>query len=318
MKLRDIFAPISRELRQTNREIGVQLGRIHETCTPEQRRVVRRTVQHLFVVSGKLLRPALVLLCAKAADAATASSTNTAARDRKHSRAAESIYPQLIKIAAAVELVHSASLIHDDVIDEAAVRRNQRSVNAAHGNKIAVLVGDLLYAQLFTILKDLVEIDRETQWRLFSLFCATTQKMCMGEIYEGDIKRTGREATFEEYMQIIEFKTASLMAVCGQASAVLVGAEEKVFEALSTFGLNLGRSYQLLDDIVDEDSVFSSGQYMRQKAIKFGQEAKRALEPLGSSPFTIRLSSLVDFVFERVGGSKAESNTAELRIETLG
>lgn len=279
MKLESILRPVSAELERTEQEIETQLEHIYSRSVPSHRPMIRRSVHHLFDAPGKRLRPALVLLGVKAA---------TGLEDLPMSA--------LIKVATAVELVHSASLIHDDVIDEENVRRDQRSVNAAYGNKIAVLVGDLLYSQLFSILTDLVELGTESQRALFDLFCSTTQKMCMGEICEETIRKQGKPVDFEQYVSIIEYKTASLMEACGRISAVVARVDNGVSSALSSFGLNLGFSYQIVDDVLDGDSVFHDPALMFEKAVMYGKLAMESLRPLKENPATAGLGALVELV----------------------
>jgi geranylgeranyl pyrophosphate synthase len=279
MKLEAILRPVSAELKTTEKEIEAQLEHIYFGSVPGYRSIIRRSVHHLFDTPGKRLRPALVLLGVKAATGF------------EHLP----VTP-LVKVAAAVELVHSASLIHDDVIDEENIRRNQESMNAAYGNKIAVLVGDLLYSQLFSILTNLVELGTESQRTLFDLFCSTTQKMCMGEIYEETIRKRGDAVVFEEYLSIIEYKTASLMEACGRISAVVARMDEGISSALSSYGLNLGLSYQIVDDVLDGDSIFHDAALMFEKAIMYGKLAKESLRPLKENPATAGLHALVELV----------------------
>ncbi len=147
-------------------------------------------------------------------------------------------------LAAAVELIHTASLIHDDIIDEADMRRGVPSVNVRWGSKVAVLVGDLLVAKAAKL---------TLRWgdrRIFPLVADTVEKMSKGEALE--LTMRGREdVTLRDYLRIINLKTASLFATTARIGAIVAEANEEQERLLYLFGKNLGLAFQITDDILN-------------------------------------------------------------------
>ncbi|TFH05196.1 MAG: polyprenyl synthetase family protein [Spirochaetales bacterium] len=282
MKVPTILRPISNELRLVQAEVESQLLQINTTALSGFQTITERAVNHLFRVHGKYLRPALVLLTAQALN------------DRYPAR------PEaLVKIAAAVELVHSASLVHDDIIDKADERRGQPSVNSVFGNRMAVLIGDLLYDQVFTLLAELTQLGPETQVALFNLFTSTARKMCLGEIYDDQIQIEPAAVTFDQYLQVIDYKTASLMSCCCQASAIALGANDEDRTAVQEFGFHLGRTYQLVDDMIDQDSVFFDRDRMLARSSRETGLCQDALRRIGDNDGTRRLATITQAVVDR-------------------
>jgi len=166
--------------------------------------------------------------------------------------------------AAVVALLHQASLIHDDVIDEASIRRFARTVHAQFGNKAAVLWGDYV---LVSILKFIGE---HQDYDYLDLFAKTVQEMIEGEFMQ--LEQVGRKPCSEElYMQIIEKKTGSLMAMACLLGAIAVNASQKQKERMYHMGKLLGTAFQLLDDLVDYDRDIETGKipFMDLKAGRF-------------------------------------------------
>lgn len=171
---------------------------------------------------GKRLRPSLLLLAAECTGGATANS---------------------IALASVVEIVHSASLVHDDVVDGAFSRRGRRSANACWGNKISVLLGDYLIARAF----ELVPVaDRE--WSVPEL-SSVAASMCIGQITE--LRSAGKPLTQAEYLEIAQAKTGALFGFCGYAGARTAGATGASVEKLQSFGEKFGVAFQFADDILD-------------------------------------------------------------------
>ena len=185
---------------------------------------VARKVLYLITAGGKRLRPALVLLAGQAGAAA--------------SREA------LIDTAAAVELIHTATLIHDDIIDQSPMRRLQPTFHARWGTERAVLMGDYLYATAFSLL---ARLQSPYVMQLMSGVC---QRLCRGELREVEA-RFRLNLTEAEYLQIINDKTASLIAACCESGAYLSGASNEVVQQLNRFGLNFGLAFQIIDDCLD-------------------------------------------------------------------
>jgi octaprenyl-diphosphate synthase len=172
---------------------------------------------------GKMLRPALLLFSGKACGRVT----------RTHH-----------VLAAVVEMVHMATLVHDDVLDEAAVRRRQPTINALSGNVTAVLLGDYLISHAYHLCSSL---DDQFASRLIS---ATTNTVCEGELLQ-NYHRGNPRLSEAEYFEIIRRKTAVLTAACCKLGAFYAGAEPEVVRALEVYGLSTGIAFQIVDDVLD-------------------------------------------------------------------
>ena len=152
--------------------------------------------------------------------------------------------PAAIRLAAVVELIHTATLVHDDVIDGAETRRGQPSANVVWGNQASVLAGDWLYMQAFQVAL------RLRHYEILDLLISLTQQMVDGELLQlGWIGRIG--VTEADSMELIDRKTASLFSVCTRVGAIAGGAEEAEQQRMGDFGWNLGMAFQLVDDILD-------------------------------------------------------------------
>lgn len=230
MDLQKIYEPIDEDLVRVENRLKEQFESSDE--------FIPQISSYVFTVPGKRIRPALVLFSEKVV------STNNQ-RD-------ESTYPQtsiggdekIISLAAAIELVHTATLIHDDVIDDAVLRRGRSSVNAKWGNEYSILFGDYLYSKAFSLLSRLERPD------ILALLSSVTNTMCEGEMAQMQ-KRYCWDLTEEEYLGIIERKTASLISVCCQVGAILGGANKRESHMLREYGLNLGIAFQIVDDCLD-------------------------------------------------------------------
>ena len=149
-----------------------------------------------------------------------------------------------IKLAAVVELLHSATLIHDDVIDSADTRRGRPSANTRWGNHRSVLAGDWLYMQSFQIALE------ERNFRVLDILIDLTQKMVEGELIQ--LSKIGRiDVTEEDALKLATHKTACLFSGCARLGAVLGGLDEKHEEALAEYGRYAGLAFQLVDDLLD-------------------------------------------------------------------
>ncbi len=183
---------------------------------------LRTAAQGMIARRGKRLRPTIVLLAAECAGSATESS---------------------LALATAVEMIHTASLVHDDVVDGSSLRRGGRSANAEWGNKVSVLLGDYLLAQALSLLP------REGSEQLLSELVVVAKQMCRGQIQE--LLGAGREISEAEYLEIIRAKTGELFGFCGRAGAETGGGSAEVAAALGWFGKSFGTAFQLADDILD-------------------------------------------------------------------
>ncbi len=151
---------------------------------------------------------------------------------------------KLLLLSVAFEMVHLATLIHDDIVDEAATRRDKPTVNTLWGNKIAILLGDYYFAKTAGLIAD-IDDSRITQ-----LFSDTVAAVCEGTILE--MTTVGHiDLTVEAYYKKIEYKTASLIAGCAKGGAILSQSSNEEIELLYSYGINLGIAFQLVDDILD-------------------------------------------------------------------
>ena len=196
-----------------------ELARQTDTAFP----AVSEIAAYLLGGGGKRLRPALLLLSAKYAGRSDRSA---------------------IRLAAVVELLHSATLIHDDVIDSAGTRRGRPSTNAKWGNHRSVLTGDWLYMQSFQMALE------ERNFRILDILIDLTQKMVEGELIQ--LEKIGRiDVTEEDALRLATYKTACLFSGCARLGAVLGGLGEEEEQALADYGKYAGLAFQLVDDLLD-------------------------------------------------------------------
>ncbi len=178
--------------------------------------------EYLRAGGGKRIRPALLLLSAKLVDY-----RGTGA----------------VRLGAVVEIIHTATLLHDDIIDEAQTRRGRPSANTQWGNSKCVLAGDWLYMQSFKIAVE------ERNFRVLDLLIDLTQQMVEGELLQ--IEKLGKSITIEEHFDLIYRKTACLFSTCMQLGGVLGAIPEEQLERLGSYGRNIGMAFQIVDDVLD-------------------------------------------------------------------
>jgi octaprenyl-diphosphate synthase len=214
--LRYLYSPIAGELAEVEALLKAELRSDYP--------FVDELVRYGCLLGGKRLRPALLLLTAKAVG-------RSATRDH-------------ITLAAVVEMIHTATLVHDDVLDEAQMRRHLATVNARWDNEASVLLGDFLFTHAFYLASTL---DSVLGCRLIG---RATNIVC-----EGELRQKGSRGNFligeTEYLEIIEAKTAELTAVSCRLGALFAGAAENIVEELDGFGRDLGIAFQIADDLLD-------------------------------------------------------------------
>ncbi|MBI2118562.1 MAG: polyprenyl synthetase family protein [Elusimicrobia bacterium] len=192
----------------------------------ESNGILKESSSYVLSAGGKRLRASLVILCAL--------STSQGFKRKK----------AVIDAAVSVELIHAATLVHDDIIDHSVLRRLKPTPNIQFGEEVALLLGDYLYSKAF----HLVSTVGDNQLTLE--VARTTQSMCEGELDQ--LKHRYRsDLSLNEYLSFIERKTASLISVCARAGARLAGLPKELEESLANFGLNIGISYQIVDDLLD-------------------------------------------------------------------
>jgi octaprenyl-diphosphate synthase len=182
------------------------------------------SIGHYIVdAGGKRLRPMLVLLTARACGVKS---------------------DQHINMAAVIEFIHTATLLHDDVVDMSTLRRGRPTVNAQWNNPSSVLVGDFIYSRAFQVLVKIGDM------RIMEIMADTTNKIAEGEVLQL-ISKSNPNSTEALYMQVIQNKTAILFQAAAKSGAMLSGADQKSVSAMAEFGLQLGLAFQLIDDALD-------------------------------------------------------------------
>jgi octaprenyl-diphosphate synthase len=212
---KEIFGLLKADLVEVEKEIGLESVASVEAVT---------TISlYLQSSGGKRLRPSLLLLCSRIVGGSGKSA---------------------IRMAAVVEILHAATLVHDDVIDMAQTRRGRPSANVQWGNHTCVLAGDWLYVQAFQIAL------RERNFHILDLLIGLTQLMVEGELIQ--LERIGKiDITEADCMEIVDRKTAGLFSVCAKLGAAAAGADSAIEERLGEFAWNLGMAFQLIDDLLD-------------------------------------------------------------------
>jgi octaprenyl-diphosphate synthase len=212
---REIFELVKNDLERVEHEISLESVASVDAVTTISR--------YLQDGGGKRLRPILVLLASQLVGEVTDGT---------------------IRMAAVVEMIHAATLVHDDVIDIAKTRRGRPSSNTIWGNHTCVLAGDWLYMQAFQVAL------RERNFHVLDLLIALTQMMVEGELLQ--LERIGKiDISEADYMELVDRKTASLFSACARLGSLMGGANEAVETRLGEFAWNLGIAFQLVDDMLD-------------------------------------------------------------------
>jgi octaprenyl-diphosphate synthase len=215
--MRRVFGLIGREMQLVESEF--------ERRAASNIQVINYLGEYLRASGGKRLRPALLLL------------TNLACGGDAKSAS-------VIRLATVMEMLHTATLVHDDIIDNADTRRNRSSVNARFGNQTAVLMGDWLYMSAFEISL------QERSLEILDILTNLTRKMTEGELIQ--LTMIGRlDITEEQYLDILLRKTSYLFSACCEIGAIIAGADRDVQTGMREFGLELGTAFQIADDVLD-------------------------------------------------------------------
>src|SRR5436309_8067237 len=212
---KEIFDLVKADLRRVEEEMALESVSSVEAITTIGR--------YLQSSGGKRLRPSLLLLSSKLIGDGGASA---------------------IHLGAVVEIIHAATLVHDDVIDAAETRRGRPSTNAQWGNHTSVLAGDWLYMQAFQVAV------RERNFRVLDILIGLTQMMVEGELLQ--LERIGRiDVSEADYMELVHRKTAGLFSACARLGALMAGADSSAEDKLGEYAWNLGMAFQLVDDMLD-------------------------------------------------------------------
>ncbi|MGK5025562.1 octaprenyl diphosphate synthase [Janthinobacterium sp. RB2R34] len=185
--------------------------------------LINQIAEYIISAGGKRIRPVLILLVAKA----------HAYRGTAHH-----------ELAAVVEFIHTATLLHDDVVDESSMRRGRQTANALFGNAASVLVGDFLHSRSFQLM---VALDN---MRVMQILSDATNVIAEGEVLQL-LNMHDPDVTQESYLTVIRSKTAKLFEASAQLGALIAGASEADIEAAAEYGRSLGTAFQLIDDVLD-------------------------------------------------------------------
>lgn len=221
--LTEIRRPIEAELKQYRM--------LFEETLQSNNPILHLALNHLLQRQGKMMRPIMVLLAA---------------------RMVGEVNERVLHAAVSLELLHTASLVHDDVVDESDRRRGQRSVNALLDNKAAVLVGDFLLS------KALYHAAATNSNRVVTWVSELGQTLSDGELLQlANLDK--KNISEEDYFEVIDKKTASLFETCARAGAMLAGAGEDAIKLLQEFGQKVGLCFQMRDDLLDYDNQHDTG-----------------------------------------------------------
>ena len=185
--------------------------------------LIRQVADYIIGSGGKRLRPALVILSARSCGYAGS---------------------QHHQLAAVVEFIHTATLLHDDVVDDSHLRRGRATANSTFGNAAAVLVGDFLYSRAFQMMVDVQSM------RVMEVLADATNAIAEGEVMQL-LHVHNPEVNEQDYLRVVRAKTAKLFEAAGRLGAILAGAPPQHEQALADYGMHLGTAFQLVDDILD-------------------------------------------------------------------
>ena len=215
VSLQAIEALIREDRRAVDREIDARLR--------SEIALINQLSSYIVHSGGKRLRPTLVLLAARACGYTGAA----------HCR-----------LAAIIEFIHTATLLHDDVVDASELRRGQSTANAVWGNEASVLVGDFLYSRAFEMMVEVGNL------RVMEILATTTNTIAEGEVMQL-LNCNDPDVTEARYLQVIRSKTAQLFAAAAQVGGVISGQPPAIESGLAEYGMHLGTAFQLIDDVLD-------------------------------------------------------------------
>ena len=189
--------------------------------------LINQIAHYIISAGGKRIRPMLVLLFSSA--------LSFAGRER-------------FELAATVEFIHTATLLHDDVVDESALRRGRQTANALFGNAASVLVGDFVYSRAFQMMVSVNSL------RVLDVLADATNIIAEGEVLQL-MNMHDADLSVDDYLRVIRFKTAKLFEASARLGAVLAGADVLVEESCAAYGRSLGTAFQLIDDLLDYEGA---------------------------------------------------------------
>ncbi|MBH1961587.1 MAG: polyprenyl synthetase family protein [Rhodocyclales bacterium] len=215
MNFSTLYAPIAADMQAVDQVIRARLS--------SNVVLIRQVAEYIISAGGKRMRPALVLLAARASGY-----TGTVHHE----------------LAAVVEFIHTATLLHDDVVDESSLRRGRDTANAMFGNAASVLVGDFLYSRSFQMMVDIGDA------QVMKVLADATNIVAEGEVLQ--LMNCGNaDLSVSDYLQVIHYKTAKLFEAAARLGAIISGAELRFENALAAYGMHVGTAFQLIDDVLD-------------------------------------------------------------------
>ncbi|BET24995.1 octaprenyl-diphosphate synthase [Limnobacter thiooxidans] len=216
--VKSVLSPVAADMQQLDEVIRTSL---HSEVS-----LINQISDYIINAGGKRLRPALVLLTARALGANTRQMA------------------QAVELAAIVEFIHTATLLHDDVVDESDMRRGRLTANAEYGNSAAVLVGDFLYSRSFQMMVKIGLMD------VMDVLSEATNTIAEGEVLQL-LNCKDPDVTEARYMQVIDFKTAKLFEASCRLAGIVTGQNRDTIANLGRFGAEVGSAFQLIDDVLD-------------------------------------------------------------------
>ncbi|MCB1960328.1 MAG: polyprenyl synthetase family protein [Rhodocyclaceae bacterium] len=215
MSVKELYAPIAEDIAAVDIVIR---QRLHSEVV-----LIRQVAEYIINSGGKRLRPALVLYAARAMGY-----SGTAHHE----------------LAAVVEFIHTATLLHDDVVDESDLRRGAQTANAMFGNAASVLVGDFLYSRAFQMMVKVGDM------RIMEVLADATNTIAEGEVLQL-LNCHDADVSVDDYLRVIRYKTAKLFEAAARLGGILGGATREIEASLGDFGMHLGTAFQLIDDVLD-------------------------------------------------------------------
>jgi all-trans-nonaprenyl-diphosphate synthase len=260
-----LFTPVEADLRLLADNLKQLVGNRHP--------ILFAAAEHLFGAGGKRIRPAIVLLISRA------------------TMLEQDITPRHRRLAEITEMIHTASLVHDDVVDESDVRRGVPTVHSLFGNRIAILAGDFLFAQSSWYLANLDNLE------VVKLLSEVIMDLATGEIQQG-LNRFDAGISIETYLQKSYYKTASLIANSSKAAGLLSEVSRETVEHLYNYGRHFGIAFQIVDDILDFTSTTDTLGKPVGSDLKSGNLTAPVLFALAEKP---SLEVLIDREFAQEG-----------------
>ena len=215
LSVKQLFAPISADMHAVD---AVIRDRLYSDVV-----LIRQVAEYIIHSGGKRLRPALVLFTAGA----------MGYQGTQHQ-----------ELAAVVEFIHTATLLHDDVVDESDLRRGSKTANAIFGSAASVLVGDFLYSRAFQMMVGVGDM------RVMRVLADATNVIAEGEVLQL-LNCHNADVVIDDYLRVIRYKTAKLFEAASRLGGILGGADEALENRLAAFGMHLGTAFQLIDDVLD-------------------------------------------------------------------